>query len=294
MKITKKMKILKKSLFTIIISSLLLFTSCTKNEVTQVTIDKPTLDLVLGQVDSLFANTEYTGTIVPAVTWTSSNPDVATIKNGEVVALKKGTSVISAQAGNKTASCNITVNNEIFPTLVKGEIWYFGDIYDSGTSNNFLVCLAGQNINMDNLTGDGDVLFLEFNTELTVKNNVPTGIYNISESFEPGTMVPGWVESSGDPWGTWFFGKTYNDVITGFVQVTNNNEGNYKFVLNLSDYFGNSITGTYQMNLSFFDLTDEQTPASSNKLIAKYQDHFEKIIAADKLNGKLYNFSRKR
>lgn len=196
------MKNINQIIFGLLIAGSVLLISCTKNEVTKIAVDKDTLSLILGQTDSIFAKVEYTGDIIPAVTWTSSKPDVAKVSNGEIQALKKGSTVITAQAGTKTASCTVTVNNEIFPILVKGEIWYYGDIYGSGTSNNFLVCLAGAEINMENLSGNDDVMFLEFNTELTVNTNVPSGIYEISDSFQPGSMVPGWVEDNGNPWGT--------------------------------------------------------------------------------------------
>lgn len=273
------MKNINQIIFGLFIAGSVILSSCTKNEVTKITIDKNALSLILGQTDSIFANVEYTGDIIPAVTWTSSNPDVAKVSNGEIQALKKGSTIITAQAGIKTATCNVTVNNEIFPVLVKGEIWYYGDVYDSGTSNNFLVCLAGADINMENLSGNDDVMFLEFNTELSVKTNVPSGIYEISDSFQPGTMVPGWVEDNGNPWGTWFFGKTNNDVVEGFVKVTNTNDLNYKFEMNLTDYFGNVITGTYQMNLPYFDLTESQAPVVVNNINLKKQNsfHYNKI-----------------
>jgi hypothetical protein len=269
------MKNINQIILGLFITGTVLLSSCTKNEVTKIALDKDALSLILGQTDSIFANVEYTGDIIPAVTWTSSKPDVAKVSNGEIQALKKGSTLITAQAGTKTASCTVTVNNEIFPVLVKGEIWYYGDIYGSETSNNFLVCLAGAEINMENLSGNDDVMFLEFNTELTVKTNVPSGIYEISDSFQPGTMVPGWVEDNGNPWGTWFFGKTNNDVVDGFVKVTNTNDLNYKFEMNLTDYFGNVITGTYQMSLPYYDLSESQAPVVIKNINLKKQKSFQ-------------------
>lgn len=261
-----------KFIFLLFIATSVIFSSCTKNEVTKITIDKSDLNLILGQVDSLYTNVEFTGDIKPATTWTSSQQDVAKVTNGEIQALKKGSAVITAQAGSKSATCSVEVGNEILPVLTKGEIWYYGDVYDSGTSNNFLVCLAGPDINMENLSGNDDIVFLEFNTDLSIKTQIPTGIYEISDSFQPGTMVPGWVEDNGNPWGTWYFGITYNDAVDGFVNVTNNNNGNYSFELHLTDYFGNSITGIYQMNLTFFDFSEETMPqVKVNQKIKSYQ-----------------------
>ena len=50
------------------------------------------------------------------VTWTSSNPKIATVgSTGKVTAVSAGTSTITAttEDGNKTASCSITVNNSV-------------------------------------------------------------------------------------------------------------------------------------------------------------------------------------
>ncbi len=43
------------------------------------------------------------------VTWTSSNPKVATVSNGKVTAKKAGTAVITATVGSVKATCNVTV-----------------------------------------------------------------------------------------------------------------------------------------------------------------------------------------
>ena len=60
-------------------------------------------------------------TIVPEnasnknVTWTSSDPTVATVENGIVEAIKEGTTTITAttEEGNKTATCSITVETYV-------------------------------------------------------------------------------------------------------------------------------------------------------------------------------------
>ena len=48
----------------------------------------------------------------PSVTWTTDNPSVATVDNvGTVTALSEGTAIITAMAGEMTATCTITVSN---------------------------------------------------------------------------------------------------------------------------------------------------------------------------------------
>ena len=47
-----------------------------------------------------------------AITWTSSSPDVATVNNGKITAIKVGTTTITARTANgKTATCKVTVIN---------------------------------------------------------------------------------------------------------------------------------------------------------------------------------------
>ena len=43
------------------------------------------------------------------MTWTTSDASVATVSNGVVTAKKVGTATITARAGNKEATCAITV-----------------------------------------------------------------------------------------------------------------------------------------------------------------------------------------
>lgn len=45
------------------------------------------------------------------VNWTSSNPAVATVSNGYVLAVSKGTAVITATSGSYKATCNVTVTD---------------------------------------------------------------------------------------------------------------------------------------------------------------------------------------
>ena len=79
--------------------------------VTSVTLDKSSLSM------TLFTNEKLTATVTPNnaedgnVEWTSSDPEVASVdENGNVSSLKPGTTVITAKAGNYSASCNVTVN----------------------------------------------------------------------------------------------------------------------------------------------------------------------------------------
>lgn len=77
--------------------------------VASITLDSTALTL------NLNASTQLTATVTPSnadgqVTWTSSNPSVATVNNeGRVTGRAIGTTQIIATAGGKSAVCNVTV-----------------------------------------------------------------------------------------------------------------------------------------------------------------------------------------
>lgn len=77
--------------------------------VESVTLNKTELELEEGATFTLVATVLPADATNPSVTWTSSDPTVATVENGVVKALKAGTAVITAQAGEKTATCTVTV-----------------------------------------------------------------------------------------------------------------------------------------------------------------------------------------
>jgi len=79
--------------------------------VTSVTIDKTALSM------NLFESEKLTATVTPAdaedgeLEWSSSDPEVASVdENGNISSLKPGTAVITAKAGSKSATCNVSVS----------------------------------------------------------------------------------------------------------------------------------------------------------------------------------------
>ena len=60
----------------------------------------------------LTATVKPTDATDPSVTWTSSRPGVATVAaDGTVTGLSEGSAIITATAGDLTATCEITVSN---------------------------------------------------------------------------------------------------------------------------------------------------------------------------------------
>lgn len=83
-----------------------------KIDVTSITLNKTKLSLIKGKTETLTATILPTDATNKTITWTSSDKTVATIENGKITALKKGTTIITAKAGEKTATCEVTVTEE--------------------------------------------------------------------------------------------------------------------------------------------------------------------------------------
>ena len=85
----------------------------TQVEVSSVSLNTATIEMVEGETFSLMAtvlpkDAEYDG-----VTWASSNASVASVNSGTVTAVKDGTATITASAGGKSATCNVKVSAKI-------------------------------------------------------------------------------------------------------------------------------------------------------------------------------------
>lgn len=83
--------------------------------VTAVSLDKTTLSFdAIGKSEKLTATVEPDDATNKNVTWSSSNPSVATVDNGVVTAVGEGTAVITVttEDGGKTATCTVTVRIE--------------------------------------------------------------------------------------------------------------------------------------------------------------------------------------
>ena len=86
-------------------------------DVTGVSLDKTTLTLDEGATATLVATVAPSDASVKTVSWESNDTSVATVANGVVTAVKKGTATITVTTteGGKTASCVVTVNEKTGP-----------------------------------------------------------------------------------------------------------------------------------------------------------------------------------
>lgn len=78
--------------------------------VSSIVLDQTNLILQLGSGVTLVATVSPENAVDKTVTWESSNPAVATVdQNGGVKTVGVGEAVITAKAGDKSATCHVTV-----------------------------------------------------------------------------------------------------------------------------------------------------------------------------------------
>jgi formylglycine-generating enzyme required for sulfatase activity len=125
---------MKKYLFLVLSSLLLvLFTvTCEKVQVTDLTLNKTSLTLSVGDTGILIVSVLPENATRKGVSWLSDNPAVATIADGVITALSEGTANITVTTfeGNKTASCTLKVNKKVAGepemVIIKGGIFPMG------------------------------------------------------------------------------------------------------------------------------------------------------------------------
>lgn len=112
--------------------AMLALSACTQDELNQflnsvnsIKLDQTQVEMTVGETLHLFATVDPFKGDTKVVSWTSSSPDVASVKGteipdvtginmpaGEVTALKEGETTITAKAGDKSATCKIIVKKK--------------------------------------------------------------------------------------------------------------------------------------------------------------------------------------
>lgn len=80
-----------------------------------ITLNKSKVEMTLDQTVALAVDKSYgmaTGGTVRDIVWTSSDPSVVTVLNGDLVAWKTGSVVITANKNGYTAECKVTVTED--------------------------------------------------------------------------------------------------------------------------------------------------------------------------------------
>lgn len=237
---------------------LLLFASCGKDEITNLSLNHTALNFTIGQRDSLIANTSGNGDIQKfPIEWSTSNSAVVTVVKGKIEAIGTGSAIVTAKTETKTASCTVTVTNQIYPVSTEGYLVYRGDFFNVGLSNYIDVYLLGK----------VDTMVLSFNLPLNVKDSLPVGNYPVSTIANPENLKPKVANSAFSDgryiYGSYYYKNTLNPVSTGKIVVTSS-KGNYIIEYDLLDLYGNTIYGTYVGKLIYRNtVTASSVPAIS-------------------------------
>ena len=135
-------------------------------KVTGLTLNKSELPLIKGQTEVLVA------TIIPedasdkTVTWSSSNNSIATVdKSGKVTAKNGGSAIITARAGEKTATCSVIVTvpvesitlNKTEVTIEKGKSEILIATIDPNDATDKTVTWSSADNNIAEVSQDGKV-----------------------------------------------------------------------------------------------------------------------------------------
>ena len=83
--------------------------------VESVTLNKTELTLEPSGTETLIATVKPDNATDKSVTWTTSNAEIATVADGKVTAVKEGEAIITAKAGDKQATCKVTVKKSAVP-----------------------------------------------------------------------------------------------------------------------------------------------------------------------------------
>ena len=139
------------------------------NPLKSISLNKTELALRKGKTEKLSVTYNPEDADEKDVTWTSSDPSVATVTDGKVDALKDGTTVITATVGDKTATCNVTVKEEPLQSISLNKT----SMELAKTENETLEVTY----NPVDTTDDKTVTWTSANTGVaTVENGVVTGV----------------------------------------------------------------------------------------------------------------------
>ena len=104
--------------------------------VTSVSLNKNTLELYTGQSETLIATVTPDDATNKAVTWASSNTEVATVDNSGTVTAKaagEATITVTTADGNYTAACTVKVNDPVYNMTINPTTLDFGSVYTGYT-----------------------------------------------------------------------------------------------------------------------------------------------------------------
>ncbi len=174
---------------------------------------------------------------------------------------------------------------EINPALTKGILLYFGDAYNSKSSNNttanhtnnYALYLGAETTDFSKSQSEwgGDVLMIEFNTPDSVHNYIPDGTYQMMTELTYQQLVPFSLvfayQTEGEDekiydWGTWFYGATTTKALNAGNMTVAKTDSIYHIQYEFYDRIGSKVWGTYNGPLTYIDVTQESPAAAPAKV----------------------------
>lgn len=159
--------------------------------VTSLTLSASTLSVVQPSTGTL------TATVVPStasVTWSSSDETIATVNGGVVTGVSNGSCVITASAGDKSATCTVTVSG--FAELVSISAVYTqsGTVYDTDSlddlKDDLVVTATYSDSSTETITTYTLSGTLTVGTStITVSYGGKTDTFNVAVSAEPADPI---------------------------------------------------------------------------------------------------------
>jgi len=133
-------------------------------EVTDISLDMSTLDLDVGEEAALAAAVDPSNATFNTISWTSSDPQVASVNNGLVVGNKAGSAVITAACDTQGVECVVNVSPVIIP--VNAVALSQTDLtIDKGTTANLAATISPSNATEKKITWSSS------DTSVAVVNN---------------------------------------------------------------------------------------------------------------------------
>ncbi len=160
-----------------------------------ITLNKSKVEMTLDKTDALAVDKSYgmaTGGTVRDIVWTSSDPSVVTVLNGDLVAWKTGSVVITANKNGYTAECKVTVTEDTAAIAgpyyaTTGNPLVFKNVY-SGLNQISLKKTATEQDDKGNpVTSTGSPL--RYITNVTVPTGQGTMYYNYNSEANTGEGV---------------------------------------------------------------------------------------------------------
>lgn len=149
----------------------------------------------------------------------------------------------------------ISITDMVVPlpnTLTKGEIWYWGNIYQNNM-NVYTIRLGADDVALSTFSGSGDAMQIEVYTPSTSTTGIPTGTYPlkaIADNIINTSLAGEYNEKDNADYGTVYYTSDKLLVNEGTITITNNGNSNYNLDFNFKDdFYGYSIIDKFDMNL---------------------------------------------